>query len=407
MKLSQSKGLFFNLFGSTLDKSLPFVISLILVKFMSKYDYGLWSEYFQILTVVVSSIVSPLQLFFSKDYFKVVNTKVALYNTYLILSFLMIAWIVIVCFYPQFSSAILSLEPLILIVFYFLYSYLALYLRYSGQDRKYAMISFARAFLFILILGTIYYLNESIKFSDIMRSYVFCHLPVILYYFKSFQLKLKLDLSRLNEFIRLSIYGISTSLLSGLDRLILISSGYSYEELAAYAYAITFSSLPSFVIEAAKQYLSPVIYKDLSFNGRYTSATKSKLLITIVLLIVIQFTIPYAAIKLTILINIFDNGLVNSSVIYKVVTILNIGFAAHIVYHFVNPYLFFYNKSHLLLRIQILTLCMFYLAIKCSPAVNDYIVGYLRMTMFMIVSALTLFIISNKRFSNKYVFSSL
>lgn len=377
------------------------------MKFIPKHDYGLWSEYFQILTVVVSSIASPLQLFFSKDYFKVGNTKVAIYNTYLILCIVIISWLVILCFYPQFNYALFNLEPIILIILYFLYSYLALYLRYSSQDKRYALISFVRAVLFIIAIGTLYNLNESIRFSDIIRSYIFCHLPIIFYFFRSIQIKLKLDYNRIKEFIRLSLYGVSTSLLSGIDRLILVNSGYSYVELATYAYAITFSSLPSFAIEAAKQYLSPVIYKDLSLNGKYTNATKNKLLITIVILSVMQFSIPYAAIKITMVMNIFDSGLMDSIFIYKIVTILNFGFVAHIIYHFVNPYLFFYNKSHLLLRIQTLSLCIFYLVIKLSPNINDYIVGYLRMSMFIIVSALTVLIISNKRFSSKYVFPSL
>ena len=57
-----------NLIGAKLDKILPLIIAFFLTSYMSNESFGYWTQYFVILTVVSSTIISPFQLFFSRDF---------------------------------------------------------------------------------------------------------------------------------------------------------------------------------------------------------------------------------------------------------------------------------------------------------------------------------------------------
>ena len=65
-----NKNLVYITFGVFLEKALPFIISFLFIKQIDDLDYGLWILYFQIVIIFSSTILSPLQLFFNREFEK-------------------------------------------------------------------------------------------------------------------------------------------------------------------------------------------------------------------------------------------------------------------------------------------------------------------------------------------------
>ena len=214
-------------------------------------------------------------------------------------------------------------------------------------------------------------------------------------------------MNSLAEFFRLGFYGLSTALLSGVDKLIIVSAGYSYEDLSFYAYAIAFASLPSFLVEAVKQYMSPKLYHDLSNFKDYSKKTRYLLFKFIVALIVIQFTFPYAGFKFFEYFNILNLEFVRSENFFVLLTIFNIGFSGHIIYHFLNPYMFFYDRSMFLLILQLCSILAYSLFIIFSKNMSDDSLALFRSFMFIFVVVGTIIPLSNKKLKNKFVYKEL
>ena len=253
-----------------------------------------------------------------------------------------------------------------------------------------------------MVYATYLSLN-SISFKTLIRCYIYSHIPVIIYHASLFEVQWKVDFKRLKEFVRLCIYGISTSLISGIDRLILVDAGYSYQELAIYAYALAFSALPSFAIEAVKQFISPSIYHDLTKKGVYSKSTSKKLALFITILVTLQFILPYLAIQIAEYLGMYNSILIPANGINSLVMLFNFGFALHICYHFLNPYLFYYDRTRILLAVQIIGIIIFYAGVGALDEVNNNVIISLRVIMFFIVTSSTAFLTLNgKLLKNMY-----
>ena len=88
-----NKNLVYITIGVLLEKALPFIISFFFIKQIDDLDYGIWILYFQIVIIFSSTILSPVQLFFNREFEKNSNESINLYNFKIILSILLISFI--------------------------------------------------------------------------------------------------------------------------------------------------------------------------------------------------------------------------------------------------------------------------------------------------------------------------
>tara|TARA_B110000902_G_scaffold124382_1_gene145255 strand:- start:1313 stop:2545 length:1233 start_codon:yes stop_codon:yes gene_type:complete len=396
-----------NLIGATLDKTLPLIIAFFLTNYMSNESFGYWTQYFVILVVVSSTIISPFQLFFSRDFSQKKTKNVLLFNFPIILGIFLITSLIIFVFFKALIIQSYVFEMISIIFLFIIYMLNATYLRFNEMDVKYAKFSLLRVLLF---LGSILFIitnDFELNFRNLIHSFLIAHIPFVFAISKNIIISWEIKKKSLGEFLRLSFYGLSTALLSGVDKLIIVFAGYSYEDLSFYAYAIAFASLPSFLVEAVKQYMSPKLYHDLSKFKDYSKKTTYLLLKFIVALIVIQFTLPYAGFKIFEYFNILNLGYIRSDNFFLLLNIFNVGFSFHIIYHFLNPYMFFYDRSIYLLILQSCSILVYSVFVIFSKNLSDDLFAIIRAFMFIIVVVGTAIPLFNKRLKNKYVYKEL
>ena len=174
-------------------------------------------------------------------------------------------------------------------------------------------------------------------------------------------------------------------MLGGIDRIIVIEAGYSYENLSFYAYALAFASLPSFLTEAVKQYMAPNLYQNLSTIGSYSNKTMKKLYGFIGVLILIQLSLPFALFEVMMLLGVLNINFVNTETFHLTILMFNLGFIFHIVYHFVNPFIFFFDKSLYLLFVQLFSIAIYSFLLFNFDNLNDVILASYRGVMFFVV----------------------
>tara|TARA_Y100000385_G_C12914939_1_gene559924 strand:- start:474 stop:935 length:462 start_codon:yes stop_codon:yes gene_type:complete len=153
--------------------------------------------------------------------------------------------------------------------------------------------------------------------------------------------------------------------------------------------------------------MSPKLYHDLSKFKDYSKKTTYLLLKFIVALIVIQFTLPYAGFKIFEYFNILNLGYIRSDNFFLLLNIFNVGFSFHIIYHFLNPYMFFYDRSIYLLILQSCSILVYSVFVIFSKNLSDDLFAIIRAFMFIIVVVGTAIPLFNKRLKNKYVYKEL
>ena len=396
-----------NLIGASLDKTLPLVIAIFLTNFMSNESFGYWTQYFVILVVVQSTLISPFQLFFSRDFSQKKTKKVILFNFPIVIAVFLLTAISIVFFFKALIIHSYLSEMVAAIFLFIIYMLNATYLRFIERDVDYAKLSLIRIILFLICILFIITNGFELNFKNLIHAFLIAHIPFLFKIGKNIIIKWEIRMNSLAEFFRLGFYGLSTALLSGVDKLIIVSAGYSYEDLSFYAYAIAFASLPSFLVEAVKQYMSPKLYHDLSNFKDYSKKTRYLLFKFIVALIVIQFTFPYAGFKFFEYLNILNLEFVRSENFFVLLTIFNIGFSCHIIYHFLNPYMFFYDRSMFLLILQLCSILAYSVFIIFSKNMSDDSLALFRSFMFIFVVIGTIIPLSNKKLKNKFVYKEL
>lgn len=374
---------------------------------MSQGTFGVWSQYFQVIIIIVSVLMSPIQLFFSREFYSSNDKRVRISNGWFLLGF----FILISFIFKFWFNTLIKETSLVILLFsassYVIYMLNATFLRFKKEDFKYAKLSFIRMLLFVVsILAILWYKNE-IVITDLIYAFFLCHIPFVLFLKRNISLRAKLEKLQIKEYLRLMIYGLSTALLSGIDRLIVVEAGYSFEKLGYYAYALAFASLPSFLVEAVKQYVAPKLFHDLSSKGDYSKKTTRLVIRFVVALIIIQFIIPIISFKILGFLGIVNLSYIGGEDFITLVTIFNIGFCFHIIYHFVNPYMFFYDRSIYLLIVQVLSILIYTIMVFLSENLNDIKLSFFRVITFFIVVFFTLLPVVNHKLRLKYVHRKL
>jgi len=346
------KSILYNLFGSIFDKGLPLIISAMLTKFMSTDDYGRWSLFYVFMIISNAISTGPMMTIFARKFFKLEkdNQKMHIYFFQLFIGIQILSFVIYYTFFSGLSYDILLEIPCLLLSN--LYSYLALFLRFKGLDKKYMYYSFIRLAVFAIFLIVAILVFGEISYTILMATFLFSHIPSFLKTLTYLAIQRKTEKGDLQEFLFLGVYGLSTSLVNGMDKFIIVSLGFNLSFLGYYSFIYALTNAPTIIIEALKKTMNPVMYKEWTNNGKLSRRTMKTIYYIAFALLIIQFVLPqgtYMALKYF---NFINPEFVKSDSFFYI-NILSIGFFFQGIYHFVNPYYFFYKKSGVLLAMQV------------------------------------------------------
>ena len=396
-----------NIVGAVLDKALPLIIALLLTRYMSSDSFGLWSQYFQIVLIARASLLSPNQLFFSRDLRSQRLGVMRLYNFPVIIALLAI--IALVLFF-NFSEISQACHPLLLLTFvflFFLYGYYTAFLRFLNFDKLYAGVACLRVCLFAAGVALLVAFSGALSFRNLVLVLIVCHVPIAGLAISRVHAAPRFETDTLSEYFRLFVYGLLTASLSGLDRFATTIAGYSYDQLGVYCYALTLASVPSCLIEGAKQYLSPIMYREFSRDGDISRDTRNKIFLTLGILMLVQLALPLALLWTLEAIGLVQSAYVVEGATEKVIVLFSVAYCAHIVYHFVNPYLLFFNRSHVLTISQILAVVFYIVVVLSIHEINDISFAAARLVMVFLMLLCPLVLVCVPTLRKRYVYRQL
>ena len=329
--------------GVFLEKALPFIISFFFIKKIDDLDFGIWILYFQIVIIFSSTILSPIQLFFNREFEKEINERINIYNSHIIILILTIS---LISFFTWGNSIFIhAFLGLLTVVTLTLNNLIFNYLRFTGKNFYYFLFSFLRTIIFITFLVYSVYANNNISIENLFYSYIFSNLLVIFIY--KGKLNLKFKPYKIKEFSRLCIYGILTISLGGLDKLILLETNLDVKDLAVMGYALVFANSTNVIVEGFKKYFSPIFFNDFKKNNFYSAKTISKTIRANIFLFIIQISFPFVLFHLIDYFSLIKQSLVYND-FFNLIFVFSLSLFIYNIYHFSNPYIFFKDKSHVL-----------------------------------------------------------
>jgi O-antigen/teichoic acid export membrane protein len=156
-----------------------------------------------------------------------------------------------------------------------------------------------------------------------------------------------------------------------MDKFIIIACGFSLSFLGYYSFIYSLTNTPTIIVEALKKTMNPIMYKELSEQDKLTPKTKKRIYLVLLVLFLVQMTLPvivYSVLKYLNLINKAFTGPESYAYIY----ILSIGFFFQGIYHFINPYYFYYKKSGQLLVIQLVCIAVYLFTLLVILGAKNY-----------------------------------
>lgn len=352
------KSVIFNLLGTIFDKGLPLLISLLLTKFMSSEDYGRWSLLYSFILIAYAFGAAPVLTFFSRNYhsYSVENRKMYLYFHKWVIFIQIVAILIFYLFFVDFS-AIAFLE-ITTIVCLNMYSYIALFYRFNGQDNKYLRESLSRLLIFALCVFIYVYIYGIISYPVLIGIYVASHFPSLIRSFKFVSLNYENEEGGLKEFFLLSAYGLASSLITSLDRFIIIGLGLGFSFLGYYSFIYTIANTPAVIVEAFKKAVNPTMYKDLSNYGKLSGQTKKAMFYVLLILFILQLFAPSFVYYVLSHFHLVNKDFIDSNS-YLLIGILSFGLFFVAIYQMISPYYFFFKKTKELLIILIACLIVY------------------------------------------------
>jgi hypothetical protein len=380
----EQKNILYILFGVLFEKAFPFIIAFIFIRYIDDTEYGLWVIYFQLILIFASTIISPLQLFFNREFNKVNFEKIKIYNFQLIAPvFILFLLIFYVFFGVLFLHLVLSLLSVLTLI---LNNLLFNYLRFNDQNLKYLLFSFFRFIFFLTLLSSFVTLNDKLQIEGLFIALVSSNLIVIIVLRKL--IEIKTQKYKIQEFLKLCSYGILTLSLGGLDKLILLYTNLGILDLAMLGYALVFANSTSIMVEVIKKYFSPIYFKNFNDLKFYSPSTIKRTIKANVFLVFFQVSFPFILFFILDYFQFTKESLIGVDFLYLLL-LLSVSLAIHNIYHFINPYLFYINKSHYLSLIIIVIAFVFVISIL---SVED--MSLIKLAFYKIISSLLLIALS-------------
>jgi len=361
----------YNLLGSLFDKGLPMIISALLTKFMTANEYGKWSLFYTFILISYAFSATPLLTVFSRKFYSQDQSNQRMYIYFYKLVFLLQALslaVYYIFFSPISWTAFLEIPAIICIN---LYDYLALFFRFKGKDVLYLRESFIRFAFFAAVIAVSILVLHKVPYWLLIGTFIVSHIPSFFKALTYISLPKSSEKSDFKEFFFLSSYGLSTSLVNGMDKFIIVASGFSLSFLGYYSFIYSLTNTPTIVVEALKKTMNPIIYKELSEQDKLSSKTKRLIYLIIIALFVIQMTLPVTVYSILRYLNLINKAFMGAES-YTYIYILSIGFFFQGIYHFLNPYYFFYKKSGQLLVIQLICIAIYLVVLIYIVGAKSY-----------------------------------
>lgn len=388
-----NRTLFYTTFGVIFEKIFPLLISFIFINKITDDEYGLWIICFQFFLIFNSSIATPLTLNFNKNFFTSTNKKINISEARLIILTILLSFTVLLLV-PNTSLPIAFLVTAMICCSVF--SLLIFnYLRYSEQNLKYALYSGIRFFLFLFCLFFFGFDNQ-LEVKEILLSYIISNSLPFIGFVKKFKITFKSKDFK-NEFLKLSFYGVITFFLSGIDRAVLGFYGYDLVSIATIGYAGTIANLPSILTETLKKYLSPLFFKDFTLKGFFSDKTIKSTTVFFIGLTIIQLILPIVFFLILKETGLVKNSLVTSDFI-SLIVVFSLSMAIYNSYHFLNPIIFYNNKSEKLIFILGVCSTMFLLLLKVP---FEFLNPILQVALLKLITSILLIIFTFKMVLNE------
>jgi len=371
-------------FGVLFEKAFPFIIAFIFIRYIDDTEYGLWVIYFQLILIFSSTIISPLQLFFNREFNKANSEKIKIYNFQIIAPvFIFSLPIFYYLFDVLFFHLFLSLLSVITLI---LNNLLFNYLRFNDQNSRYLLYSFLRFMCFLITLSSFVIWGDKLQIEGLFLALIFSNLIVIIVLGKL--IEIKTQEYKIQEFLKLCSYGILTLSLAGLDKLLLLNTNLDIIDLATLGYALVFANSTSIMVEVLKKYFSPIFFRNFNDLKFYSSSTIKSTLQANLFLAFFQLSFPFVLFFILDHFHFTKESLIGVDFLYLLL-LLSTSLAIHNIYHFLNPYLFYINKSHYLSLIIIFTALFFIISVLSF----DYM-SLIKLSYYKIISSLLLIILS-------------
>lgn len=403
----KNRAIVFNLLGSILDKGLPILITFFLTNYMLSSEYGKWSYFFAFLLLVSSFITSPVLTIFARKFYslEVEKQKMHIYFYKIIIIFHILSFGFYYFFMTSFSNDFIF--EILSVIFVNIYSYTALFCRFKQWDNIYLLHSLLRVLLFgiCVVIGLMLY--KTITYRYLLACFVICHLPSFLYSLKYLSKSDdKVNKEDILEFFHLSIYGMSTSLTSSIDRFIIVGLvGGSMSYLGYYSFIYTIVSTPNIIIEALKKTTTPRMFREWAIDNQLSKETKIFLKKISFFLFFIQLIIPILIYYSLLYLNFINAEFIKDGAL-EFILILSIGLYFNGLYNFVNPVYFFFKKSIYLLYIQVFCMVVYFLVVNYfTSSMLDTITFSIAKTILFTLMTLLTFLLTNfiiKKADNKF-----
>jgi O-antigen/teichoic acid export membrane protein len=346
------KSVFYNFFGSLFDKGLPIIISAFLTKFMLVEEYGKWSLFFQFILIINAVCATPIMTIFARNFYSRSEDqqKMFIYNYKHVFLMFILSSILYYTFFGIFSLDMFFEIPALLCISF--YTYLGLFFRFKSQNKKYFVYSFVRLFVFGMIVFGLLLINKKISYFQLTLIFILSHIPSLVKTFSLIDISSNENKSDLKDFYSLSLYGLSTTLVNGLDKFAILASGFSLSFLAYYSFIYTLTNSPTIIVEAMKKSIQPKMYKELAEKNTISRKTLIQILTALSFILVIQVIVPCIMFYLLGVLNLIHEDFMAIKNSYYFISILSLGFFFQAIYHFINPVHFYYKKSMLLFYVQ-------------------------------------------------------
>ena len=392
MKFNET--LLFTTIGVLFEKILPLLISFIFINKIDDVQYGLWIICFQFFLIINSSITTPLTLNFNKYFFASTSKKIHIAEARLIILIFLLSFAVLLLV-PNISLLIACLVTVMIGCSVFS-SLIFNYLRYSEQNLKYALYSGIRFFLFFFCLISLGF-DDEIEINEILQSFIISNSLPFIGFIKCFKITFKSKDFK-NEFLKLSFYGVTTFFLSGIDRAVLGFYSFDLVSIATIGYAGTIANVPSMLTETLKKYLSPLFFRDFTLKGFYSNKTIKSTTVFFIGLTLVQLILPIVFFFILKKTELIKNSLVTTDFI-SLIIVFSLSMAIYNLYHFLNPILFYKNKSEKLIVVLLLCSTMFLLLLTVPVVFISTIlkVSLLKLLTSILLVMLTLKMVLNER----------
>jgi len=398
-KLKQNiehKNMLYILFGVLFEKAFPFILGFLFIKSISNLEYGLWVLYFQVVLIFASTFISPLQLFFNREFKKAKYKKLKIYNFHLaapIVIFLLLLFLII--YDVSIIHIVLCLFTIITLI---LNNLLFNYLRFSQENFRYLKFSLIRFICFVTFLISFVVYKNKILIEDLFIALIVSNLIVVIAL--KGVLKIEKGNYKVQEFIKLCLYGLLTLSLGGLDKIILTKTNLNLMDLAILGYALVFVNSTSIMLEAIKKYFSPIYFKDFNELDYYSPSAIKKTIKANIFLGIFQIVFPFLLFFLLDFLQLTKESLIAPE-FFLLILLLSISLSIHNIYHFINPYLFYINKSQYLSLIIITAGIFFSICILSIEQLNLIKLSSIKIiSSFILISLSYLFLKFQKQRRN-------